>query len=276
MNLVMFSPQEMGLERGWPGRIDGEDVIQLAAQTIQVFFTAGGALREHAVYPLAQVDLRAPVLYPPSVRFFDGGDFAFGNTAAIVGPEDDVRWPEGSNDLRAVPSVAAVIGDEGAIGGFTGANAWTAPDLPGAKARDFAISIGPVVVTADETDPRWSPDGRRLAFMSDRIKQYEIYVAPSGGGPARAITHTQGGAHDPAWSPNGHQIAFTTFIGGQWQIGVVNSAGGGQRILTSSSGDNTNPDWSPDGKSIIFESTRDNVSAIYVMKAAGGGQRRLS
>ena len=153
----MFSPKGMNLERGWPGRVDGDRVVQLAAQTLQVFFTAGGALREHAEYPLAEVDLRPPVLHPPSIRLFSGLDFAFGNTAAVYGPEDEVPYPEGSHDLRAGRAVAAVIGAEGAIGGFTVANAWTAPDLPGVKSRDFALSIGPVLVTPDEyaADADW-------------------------------------------------------------------------------------------------------------------------
>jgi 2-keto-4-pentenoate hydratase/2-oxohepta-3-ene-1,7-dioic acid hydratase in catechol pathway len=152
VKLAMFSPKGTEMPRGWPGRVDGDHVVQLAAQTLQVYFTSGGALREHAVYPLAEVDLRPPVLYPPSIRIFDGGDFAFGNTAAIYGPEDEISYPDGSSDLRSVPAVAAMIGAEGAIGGFTGANAWTAPDLPGSKSRDFALSIGPVLVTPDEYD----------------------------------------------------------------------------------------------------------------------------
>ena len=70
MKLCMFSPTELDLERGWPGRIEGDRVIQLAAQTLQSFFTGGGVAREHAEYPLADVVLRAPVLRPPSVRDF--------------------------------------------------------------------------------------------------------------------------------------------------------------------------------------------------------------
>ena len=44
----MFTPRELALERGWPGRIDGDRVVQLAAQTFQEFFTGGGTAREHA------------------------------------------------------------------------------------------------------------------------------------------------------------------------------------------------------------------------------------
>ena len=64
MKLCMFSPAEQDLERGWPGRIDGDEVVQLAAQTLQAYFTGGGDAREHAVYPLADVVLRSPVLRP--------------------------------------------------------------------------------------------------------------------------------------------------------------------------------------------------------------------
>ncbi len=66
----MFSPKGAELQRGWPGRIEGDRVIQLAAQTLQSFFTGGGKAREHAEYPLAEVELRPPVLHPPSVRDF--------------------------------------------------------------------------------------------------------------------------------------------------------------------------------------------------------------
>ena len=66
MKLCMFSPVETDLERGWPGRVDGDRVVQLAAQTLQAFFTGGGEAREHAVYPVADVVFRAPVLHPPS------------------------------------------------------------------------------------------------------------------------------------------------------------------------------------------------------------------
>jgi PAS domain-containing protein len=143
----MFSPREPFLERGWPGRIDGDNVIQLAAQTLQSFFTGGGQAREHAEYPLAEVVFRAPVLHPPSIRVFDeAGDFVFANPAAIkaVGEEPEVAGTE------QVERVAAIIGADGAIGGFTPFLEWVAPQLTGAKQRDFALTLGPVVTTPDE------------------------------------------------------------------------------------------------------------------------------
>jgi fumarylacetoacetate (FAA) hydrolase len=182
----MFSPKGRQLERGWPGRIEGDRVIQLAAQTLQSFFTGGGMAREHAEYPLAEVDLRAPVLHPPSVRDFYAFEqhvktarasrgldvprewyeqpvFYFSNPNAIYGPEDDVPYPEGTNELDYELEVAAIIGANGQIGGFTIMNDWSARDLQRsemrvglgpAKGKDFATSLGPIVVTPDEFDGR--------------------------------------------------------------------------------------------------------------------------
>jgi fumarylacetoacetate (FAA) hydrolase len=180
----MFTPRDLALERGWPGRIEGDRVVQLAAQTLQSFFTGGGEAREHAEYPLADVDLRPPVLHPPAVRDFmafeehvanarrlRGGEvpkewyevpvFYFSNPAAIFGPDDPVPYPDGTEELDYELECAAVIGAEGAIGGFTVMNDWSARDvqrqemrvgLGPAKGKDFATSLGPVLVTPDEFD----------------------------------------------------------------------------------------------------------------------------
>jgi len=180
----MFSPVGQDLERGWPGLIEGDRVIQLAAQTLQAFFSGGGTARHHAEYPLAEVELRAPVLHPPSVRDFYAFEqhvktareargsqvpkewyeipvFYFSNPAAIYGPEQDVPYPEGTAELDYELEVAAIVGAEGRIGGFTVMNDWSARDLQRAemrvglgpaKGKDFATSLGPIVVTPDEFD----------------------------------------------------------------------------------------------------------------------------
>ena len=150
MKYCMFSPRGAGLERGWPGRIEGDRVIQLAAQTLQSYFTGGGKAREHAEFALDDVVLRAPVLHPPSVRNFEGLEFRFSNPASIYGPEDEIPYPDETDGLLYGLQIAAVIGAEGAIGGVTIMNDWRARELSPAKDTDFATSIGPIVVTLDE------------------------------------------------------------------------------------------------------------------------------
>ena len=149
MRLCMFHPVDHPMERGWVGRIDGARVVHLAAQTLQSLFTGGGSAREHAEYRLADVRLLAPVLHPPAIRVFESqSSFGFANPAAVVGPGAEVVLDHGA--LGLCPRVAAVIGAEGAIAGFTGFAEWCRPSAPPPKDRDFAFGLGPVVVTPDE------------------------------------------------------------------------------------------------------------------------------
>ena len=156
----MFHPMDHPMERGWVGRVDGDRVTHLAAQTLQSFFTGGGSAREHAEYPLAGVRLLAPVLHPPAARVFeDQTSFAFANPAAIVGPGANVAAPAAPSNsllqgpLGLFPRLAGVVGADGAVAGFTAFADWRSATSPPPKDRDFAFGIGPVVVTSDELDP---------------------------------------------------------------------------------------------------------------------------
>jgi hypothetical protein len=172
----MFTPRALALERGWPGKIEDDRVIQVAAQTVEAFFTGGGTAREHAVYPLADVLLRAPVLRPPSIRFFENDrDFTFGNTASIYGPDDEVRLP-GPAESRFC--VAAVIGAGEQIGGYTLVNDWRVPSLPPPKDRDFATSVGPWIVTDyEDVAFRWER-ARAYSAQNTRLRPGDLLVAP--------------------------------------------------------------------------------------------------
>ncbi|HEY4346450.1 MAG TPA: fumarylacetoacetate hydrolase family protein [Gaiellaceae bacterium] len=185
MKLCMFSPKGAELERGWPGRIDGDRIVQLAAQTLQAFFTGGGTAREHAEYALAECDLRAPVLTPPAVRVFrpfgPGATtlFSFRSPFPVLGPEEALTAPEGTDELSYGLGIAAVIGADGAVAGYTVANDWTACDLARAeraagfgpsKSCDFGLSLGPVLVTPDEL----SGSSGRLVGRVNGIEQSAV------------------------------------------------------------------------------------------------------
>jgi len=172
----MFTPADSDLERGWPGRIDGDVVVQLAAQTLQSFFSSGSSAREHATFPLASVRLRAPVLEPPSVRVFeDASSFAFANPAAIRSPGSEIPRPGGR--LDAVVRRAAVIGADGAIGGLTGLVEWRAPELAEPKDRDFALMLGPALDTELADDFDWLA-ARKLAAENTRLRPGDVLAGP--------------------------------------------------------------------------------------------------
>ena len=148
MRLCMFAPVDHHMDRGWVGRIEGTQVVHLAAQTLQSFFTGGGKAREHDVYRLDEVTMRAPVFHPPSVRFFEGAEeFGFANSTVIHAPGAAVERGE---SLTVLPRLAAVIGSEQGIGGFTILVELRDPSRTPPKDRDFALVLGPVVVTPDE------------------------------------------------------------------------------------------------------------------------------
>ena len=174
----MFTPKELAHERGWPGRIEGETVIQLAAQTLQSFFTGGGSAREHAVYPLEDVLLRSPVLHPPSVRVFDEPPrFRFENPAAIFGPDDEVPWPEGADTVVCRTRPAAIVGN-GVVAGFTVAADWRAPGLDPPKDTDFALSLGPALVTLDEYSPAGWEELAAHAARNTELRPGDVLVLP--------------------------------------------------------------------------------------------------
>ena len=172
----MFTPADQDLERGWPGRIDGDTVVQLAAQTLQSFFTGGSAAREHAEYALADVVLRAPVLEPPAVRIFDDDtSFSFANPAAIRSPGAFVTRPQGRLDVAV--RHAAVIGLDGAIGGWTGLAEWRAPAFAPPKDLDFALLLGPFLETALDDGFDWE-SARSLAELHTRLRPGDLLAGP--------------------------------------------------------------------------------------------------
>jgi fumarylacetoacetate (FAA) hydrolase len=212
----MFSPRELQLERGWPGVIEGDTVVQLAAQTLQSFFTGGGTARRHAEYRLEDVDFRPPVLHPPSVRDFYAFEqhvktaraargldvpeewyelpvFYFSNPGAIYGPGDEIPKPPDTNELDYELEVAAIIGAESRIGGFTIMNDWSARDLQRvemrvglgpSKGKDFATTLGPILVTPDEFDgssgtmvARVNREERSRGNLADMHHSWEAIVA---------------------------------------------------------------------------------------------------
>jgi fumarylacetoacetate (FAA) hydrolase len=175
--------------RSLVGELEDGRVHELEAATILEWLNGRGRDRSGASNAVEDVSLRAPVPEPPSVRDFMAYEghvaaaarlrdaqvpehwykapaFYFSNPASIVGPGQTVRRPEGTEMLDFELEIAAVIGGDGKIAGFTLMNDWSARDiqrremtvgLGPAKGKDFATSLGPWLVTPDELpyDGEW-------------------------------------------------------------------------------------------------------------------------
>ncbi|MGH7319126.1 MAG: hypothetical protein ACRELA_05810, partial [Candidatus Rokuibacteriota bacterium] len=101
--------------------------------------------------------------------------------------------------------------------------------------------------------PALSPDGKRVAFVSDRDGQMEIYLLDVETGGERRLTDHPETDMDPAFSPDGSLIAFTSDRGGRLEIYEMNLDGSGLRRLTEARGFDIQPVYSPDGRWIAFE-----------------------
>ncbi len=135
---------------------------------------------------------------------------------------------------------------------------------------------------AADSWPSWSPDGRRIAFISPRDDPdpddddpiWEIYVMNADGSAQTRLTNDSAWHSLPRWSPDGRHIAFQSRTDGNWEILVINADGSGQASLTDAG--NAEPSWSPDGRHIAFTSDRDGNTEIYIMNADGSGRTRLT
>ena len=149
----------------------------------------------------------------------------------------------------------------------------------------------------DEYLPAFSPDGSRIAFVSNRDKDpdrsynHDLWVVPASG-PAQAPTQltTYAGEDNgpdtssyPAWSPDGRSIAYIKggpvelFSYGTRHLAVVPASGGEPRILTAALDRNVgNPIWSPDGKSLRFIVEDDKAQYLASVPVAGGPVRRIT
>jgi TolB protein len=124
--------------------------------------------------------------------------------------------------------------------------------------------------------PAWSPDGRRIAYVSFENKRAAIYVQELASGRRDLVASHPGINGSPAFSPDGRKLAMTLSKDGNAEIYVLDLFGRELVRLTEHFGIDTEPAWSPDGREIIFTSDRGGSPQIYRMPSTGGPAQRVS
>ncbi|MCX6649004.1 MAG: DPP IV N-terminal domain-containing protein [Candidatus Bathyarchaeota archaeon] len=178
-------------------------------------------------------------------------------------------------------------------------------DAASGKHRQFTFGEG------SDNNPRWSPDGKRLLFLSNGRqagKKTQLYVVNAAGGEARLVADTELGIAAPAWAPDSRRILFTskvwtekkpetdvkvvkrikykrngqgTFEGRRSHLFVV-KPGAKPKQLTRGEFDAGAAAWSPDGKTVAFvtnmepDADTSEVTNVYAVPAAGGDPKRLT
>ena len=143
----------------------------------------------------------------------------------------------------------------------------------------------PIRLTSDSGNngwPRFSPDGSRIIFTSDRNGPYELFIMLDDGSNQTRLSDTDADFETvtPNWSPDGSKIIFASDrdVEGRRQIYKMDVDGSNLTRLTDSTGLDSNPAWSPCGTKIAFVSDRylPGIKEIYIMDSDGNNPTRLT
>jgi uncharacterized protein YjdB len=220
----------------------------------------------------------------------------------VLGPASNLTW---SSDNAQI----AAVGEDGTVSGAGYGHAKVTATAPGGKAATADIYVvGEIVVassrgfpntpgkfqlyaversnlaqltkltpdTTSASDPAFSPDGSRIAFVSLRDGNAEIYVMNADGTGATRVTNDPQPDGRPAFTPDGQSLVFhSARTAGKQQIWTVNLDGTGLTQLTRDSVNST-PTVSPDGQTIAYVSMRNKDSDIWLMARDGSNQRQFT
>ncbi len=131
-------------------------------------------------------------------------------------------------------------------------------------------------------EPAISPDGKKVAFSSDRHGKPMIYTMNTDGSGVKRVTFAGNYNTSPSWSPDGKKIVFAGQDGRHFDIFIMNADGTGlERLTTAKKTDgkpatNEYPVFSPDGRQVMFVSNRTGKNQIYIINIDGTNERRLT
>jgi len=220
----------------------------------------------------------------------------------VLGPASNLTWSSDNAQIATVGEDGTVSGvgygharitATGAGGKTTTADIYVVGEIVVASSRAFPNTPGKFQLYAVErsnlaqltkltpdttsaSDPAFSPDGSRIAFVSQRDGNAEIYVMNADGTGATRLTNDPQPDGRPGFTPDGQSVVFhSARPAGKQQIWVVNVDGTGLTQLTRDSV-NSAPSVSPDGQTIAYVSQRNKDADIWLMARDGSNQRQFT
>jgi TolB protein len=143
-------------------------------------------------------------------------------------------------------------------------------DQDGFNAKPLLVSYEPIM------SPSWSPNGRKIAYVSFEEKRSSVYIQDVATGARRLVSRIPGINGAPAWSPNGSKLALVLSKNVSPNIYMMDLNSGQATQLTNDYYINTEPSWAPDGKSIVFTSNRSGNPQIYKLNLANRAVSRVT
>ena len=153
------------------------------------------------------------------------------------------------------------------------------------KGREYRLEIADTdgqdaktVITSSEPimSPSWSPDGKRIAYVSFEDGPSAIFIQNLATGERQKVSDAKGINGAPAWSPDGTELAMTLSKDGSPDIYLLDVATKSLHRLTRDNSIETEPNWSPDGRRLVFTSDRGGKPQLYLLSPNGGEPERLT
>jgi Tol biopolymer transport system component len=147
-------------------------------------------------------------------------------------------------------------------------------EVPGLHGK-ISTPIKLISSTRVDEKARFSPDGKKIVFSSNRTGSFEIWTCDSDGSHLQQLTSMRVFCGFPSWSPDGEWIAFASILEGQWDIFITGASGGKPKRLTNDPATDMWLNWSRDGKWIYFSSNRSGGYQVWKVPADGGEARQV-
>jgi TolB protein len=130
--------------------------------------------------------------------------------------------------------------------------------------------------SSTESNPSWSPDGKRLVFVSDRSGSIQIYQRNMNTGEDYRMSYEGTSNVEPSWSSNGAYIIFAGIRNSLYQIILMDKEGTFTQQITNGGESSEQPVWSPSGRHILFTSKIGHDYKLYIMNTDGSDKRRVT